>query len=718
MPEGGFRVYGTPRSYMIRKDLNMVKLIYDKGSSMWKADSVSFGTGCISGKITFTDSGNTSLGVVRADGKAIGTVALSSDARPVNEAVFDIDLTEGTHEVSVEVKGSATLFDLAFSAEPAFGDSVYVPTPERKLIDMGSETWEATDMLGRKVASVEDVRGARKDRKVGIFYWTWRESHAHMRPVDVVDVLDRYPAAEYRKDHPAWGERPFQCHWHEPFYGFYRNSDPYIIRHHAALLAAAGVDMIMFDCTNGALLWRDAYEPLLKGLHEAREDGIRTPQVAFMMNFGPMQSTEFMLRALYQNLYKPGLYSDLWFRVDGKPLVMAYPDSLPETGVCEADTRLLQEIRSFFTFRPGQPLYAGGPKRPDQWGWLEIFPQNKYVERPNGGCEMVTVGVGQNANASRICTHFNDKDTFGRSYTGKDGFAHLSPDSYKYGYNVQEQWDRAIDLDPDLVFVTGWNEWIMGQFKEPWLSDNESTQLAMVDQFDREHSRDIEMDKDGYLDTYYLQLAHNIRRFKGAGARQKPSAPKTIKLSSGENQWKDVQPVYRNPKGTTIHRDWDGFAGYHYVNTTGRNDIVEACVARDDNMLYFHVKCAGDITPREGEGWMTLYLNTDRSRETGWEGYDFVINRVDARKGCAMVERYLPTAQPGSYTWEMVGQAVLRVRGNTLTLGIPRVLLGLEGRKLDLEFKWSDHMQKPEVMDFYANGDAAPIGRFNYLFKE
>jgi hypothetical protein len=26
-------------------------------------------------------------------------------------------------------------------------------------------------------------------------------------------------------------------------------------------------------------------------------------------------------------------------------------------------------------------------------------------------------------------------------------------------------------------------------------------------------------------------------------------------------------------------------------------------------------------------------------------------------------------------------------------------------------------MQEPTVMDFYANGDTAPIGRFNYLYR-
>ena len=98
---------------------------------------------------------------------------------------------------------------------------------------------------------------------------------------------------------------------------------------------------------------------------------------------------------------------------------------------------MLDEIRNFFTFRPGQPGYGCGPSRPDHWGWLEISPQHKYGTRPDGSCEMMTVGVGQNANKDRICTHFNDKETFGRSYTKKFGHKLLDKESYKYGYNVQ-----------------------------------------------------------------------------------------------------------------------------------------------------------------------------------------------------------------------------------------------------------------------------------------
>lgn len=77
---------------------------------------------------------------------------------------------------------------------------------------------------------------------------------------------------------------------------------------------------------------------LLEEFRKARLDGIKTPQVAFIMNFAPMPTTLYMLRSLYQDLYKPGLYRDLWFLWEGKPLVLAYPESIPQEGKSEFDT--------------------------------------------------------------------------------------------------------------------------------------------------------------------------------------------------------------------------------------------------------------------------------------------------------------------------------------------------------------------------------------------
>ena len=99
------------------------------------------------------------------------------------------------------------------------------------------------------------------------------------------------------------------------------------------------------------------------------------------------------------------------------------------------------------------------------------------------------------------------------------------------------------------------------------------------------------------------------------------------------------------------------------------------------------------------------------------EGYDLAINRTAAAKGKCVIERYVPTVEAGSFTWEKIGVGKLHVKGSTLTLSIPRALLAAEG-KLNFEFKWSDNMQEKNIMDFYENGDTAPLGRFNYLYQE
>ncbi len=645
------------------------------------------------------------------DGDYVGTLMLSN-GKGENTSRCEIDERSGIHDLYVKVKGPGVITDISLTDTP--DTAPYEPVPEEKIIDNGHDGWEATDMLGRKVFSVEDVGAFKPDKKVGIFYWTWREHAVGLKAVNVSKLLDEFPAAEYNRDHPGWGGKDIQPHWGEPRFGFYRNSDPYVIRHHAAMLSDAGVDFLLFDCTNGALLWRDAYEPLLEGFRAAREDGINAPKIAFMLNFCPCETSEFMIRALYQDLYKPGRYKDLWFMLDGKPMIMAYKESLPE-GRTEFEKKQLDEIRNFFSFRAGQPLYgtkAGGPKRPDHWGWLEVFPQNKYGLREDGSCEMMTVGVGQNANDERICTCFNDKDTYGRSYTKEYGQALVDGDSYKYGYNVQEQWERALDISPDNVFVTGWNEWMMGLWHDPWIKDPNSTQLAMVDQYDREHSRDIEPDKDGYLDTYYLQLASNIRRFKGAKQRQKTSPEKTIGCF---NCFRDVSPYYRADKGMTIHRDWPGFAGCHYKNDSGRNDITGAKIARDKEYIWLYAECSDDIT-EPADNWMTFYIDVDRDKNTGWEGYDIVINRKAPNNGVTGVERYVKTAEPGSFTWEKIGEAAVTVDKNRIMIKVPRALIC--EKRLEFEFKVSDNMQSADVMDFYENGSAAPLGRFNYLFKE
>jgi len=85
--------------------------------------------------------------------------------------------------------------------------------------------------------------------------------------------------------------------------------------------------------------------------------------------------------------------------------------------------------------------------------------------------------------------------------------------------------------------------------------------------------------------------------------------------------------------------------------------------------------------------------------------------------GKTAIERYVRTVDPKSFTWEKVADAEIAVNGKTLTIAVPRTALGVLP-PLCFEFKWSYKRQRPDAMGFYDNGDTAPIGRFDYLYRE
>lgn len=578
---------------------------------------------------------------------------------------------------------------------------------------VSSDSWAATDALGRKVRSYNDAPSKRDGKFVAMFFWTWHQGNddTTYRVKNITEIVRRYPEAMKDYNHPAWGsKKPGFFFWEEPLFGYYKTTDKWVLRKQAELLADAGVDAVFFDCTNGSLTWKESYEALLQTWDEAQRDGVNVPKIAFMLNFGPFSWTRTSLHELYNDLYKPGRYSNLWFVWKGKPCIMAYPEALD-------DSPLDREIAGFFTFRPGQPDYVDGPTRNDQWGWLENYPQHGYVASKGVdgkvSYEQVTVGVSQNTSPDRKghCGAFNVKDSQGRSFSVRNGFD-PRPDGYLYGWNFSEQWDRAYELDPELVFVTGWNEYTAGMWlpQHGWQGDP----FSFVDQFDWDHSRDIEPNKGwgDKGDVYYLQLVDMIRKFKGMTPAASASEEKTISLRNVRD-WDDVLPYYQSYKGNTMHRDARGRYDMYYTNNSGRNDIVGAKVARDQENIWFYVETAGELSPQSDPHWMQLLIDVDRDKSTGWNGYDFIINRVSPKGRKAVMERNIQ----GIWMWEKSSECEFRTFGNKLVIKIPRKALGLSSGSLDFEFKWNDNMQEEgNIMDFYVNGDTAPGGRFNYVY--
>ena len=563
----------------------------------------------------------------------------------------------------------------------------------------------ATDALGRKLPTFQQTGGIRKDKFVGIFYWTWHtEQSSKELPFNTSELLKKNPQAIADYNNPIWPKQNYPFYWGEPLFGYYRDTDKWVLRKHAEMLADAGIDVIIFDCTNGNITWKESYQQLCKVFTQARKDGVKTPQIAFMLPFGVTDGGTQIINELYKELYQPGLYKDLWFYWKGKPLIMAYPELVTGPSTDSVQNSINRAIKDFFTFRPGQPTYNTGPARPDQWGWLEIYPQHGYVKNSENGYEEVTVGVAQNWSTERGLTAMNAPNAFGRSYTVLNG-KHTEKDAVNYGFNFQEQWDNALKIDPEFIFITGWNEWIAGRYPLWQQQIN-----AFPDEFNEEGSRDIEPMKGGHSDDYYYQMIGNIRYFKGMPAPDPVFARLKIKIDGEFNDWDSVKSMYRSYRGNTIHRNSQGWGPLRYLNNSGRNDIVLAKVSSDRRNVYFYVQTAEKLSKQTDKGWMRLFIDVDCNKATGWEGYDFVINRLSPGRK-ALLEK-----STNGWNWKKVGYIEYKKGYKEMEISVPRVMLDIK-KTINLEFKWSDNMQTDgDINDFLINGDVAPSGRFNYLY--
>ena len=100
-----------------------------------------------------------------------------------------------------------------------------------------------------------------------------------------------------------------------------------------------------------------------------------------------------------------------------------------------------------------------------------------------------------------------------------------------------------------------------------------------------------------------------------------------------------MKPYFASYRGNTFKRDNVGAANTYYKDSTGRNDLVGAKVARDGKYLYFYVETDQALSPKTDPHWMQLFIDVDRDKATGWNGYDFVVNRVSPKGSKARLEK-------------------------------------------------------------------------------
>ena len=443
-----------------------------------------------------------------------------------------------------------------------------------------------------------------------------------------------------------------------------------------------------------------------------RHEGIATPDICVFTN----EKSDADMASLRGNIYSDAgweKYSELFYVYKGKPLILANRTS------CSAETRAFLDkkftVRNCWAWRD----------EPGSWSWLQEY---RIVD---GKVQLVNGGPGTNADGEfeqlALCIGHHPTTNKGRSYANtvfpqvNDDFG-FSLDSGA-GAGFEAQFEAVMKLDPDMVMITGWNEWTAGlnhdgDKRATFAGTKTGQGYYMVDLFNTEYSRDAEPmrlrqgDTVGFGDNFYYQMVSMIRKYKGTAAVPGATGQGTVNITDAAG-WAGVGPDYRDTVGDAALRHEQGFFNNTvYVNNTGRNDFDTAMVSQDAEYLYFTVTCVNDIVTDDGMNWMNLYLNTDGKSATGWEGYDFVVNR--ARDSHYVSIESLADGWRG----RAVGQALYTVSGNRMTVRVSKAALGVSGELTSFLFKWADNSTTSgNVMEFMDLGDTAPNDRFAYLYE-
>ncbi|GMW03331.1 MAG: hypothetical protein AMXMBFR84_44650 [Candidatus Hydrogenedentota bacterium] len=655
------------------------------------------------------------------------------------------------------------LRNLIASLLTSFIGVLFAYADEVPVGDLLSDTWVATDALGRTMPGFADVGSVKEGQRrvVGIFYITWHsDGLAKMKSpygADVSKVLAADPKARLDAKHPLWTEGSY--HWGEPEVGYFLSKDEYVVRKDMSMLADAGVDVLVMDVTNAVRYW-DEWDVVFSTMEKMRAEGNKVPQFCFWAFNGPVIT---VVQDLYERIYAAEKYKDLWFYWDGKPLLLyngtpsvdangegiQHPNphfdeaaktdsSHPHFGDPEYTEPFYLDytkaVKSFFTLRTmwwGYYMWAGqrfiGTE--DNWSFgydlgdarVRELPVHELLSRHAGVKEQAAVTpaqhpsslVGKSWTRAHGEPELNEFDLPLPTHVPWLGKTVENPEGY--GIYFQERWDEAIAADPQFLYINDWNEWTAGKYHpaEGKTFDfmRRDATYRFIDQYNAEFNRCIHPMKGGYTDNYYMQMAQNIRRYKGVRPIPVLTGHTAIQIDGVFGDWVDVGVEYRDTKGDTFHRDYPGYGRLRYTNDSGRNDIVVSKVAVDAEYVYFLAETDQVLTPHTGGHWMLLFIDSDQSHDTGWHGYDYLINKDIADDTSTTLMRYDKYVSG----WVRETDLSYRYTGNQLEMAVPRAVLGLGPESFQFDFHWCDNPSDLlDPISLCVNGDSAPNRRFNY----
>ena len=645
--------------------------------------------------------------------------------------------------VSLTVAISAAVIAIIPKSKKTKAEGEYVSNITSKMRNDTINSLVSTDALGRHF---DEANVTSSNRKVGIFYHVWHGYHTPYKTPNITELLSENPellfdkTADLYSDSPS-DDTPNSMHyWAEPLYGYYASSDPWVVERHIELFTMSSIDYLAIDLTNLLLYGggEDSYgmpynglDLLFNKLLELHNQGWNVPKVIpyFGLNDNCVPNAKKYYNAYANSTYEPVFYKD---SATNKPILSITKN---QNNMSNLD----DNIKTYFTIRDSlwptdSSMESGVNLSDDSMPWIDFeYPQR--TSNLSSGGKYLTVSVAQHPSLAFSSSYNYALNANYRDYNGNRGRGwsyskntNIASD-VRRGTNLEYQWATAFDNYDSVmeVMVTGWNEWIASKLTT--YGSGYEGNVCFVDQFNEEFSRDMEMTKGLYGDNFFLQNMRNTRAFK-SNASYKNISNTGTKALNNLDMWTDGR-TYVDFEGDALERTGDIYTNYmnlypdnssvskiSYSNHTNRNDISNVQVINDRDYLYFRVNCVNNINITDKNINFLAYFSIKNSEEKSWNGYNYVLDIGNSSSGSSTTNLKKFSADN---TYSLVNYTSVDsfLSGQVYICKIPLSKLGIQdSTSFTIDFKVSDGVTNPgDIMQYYIDGDSAPIGRLNYRYN-
>ena len=269
--------------------------------------------------------------------------------------------------------------------------------------------------------------------------------------------------------------------------------------------------------------------------------------------------------------------------------------------------------------------------------------------------------------------------------------------------------------------MNDWNEWTAGKYPTaagqttPFM--RRKSNYYFVDQYDVEFNRTIQpMEKDGYTDNYYMQMAENLRRYKGVRPIPEIHGEHTIKIDGDFDDWKsstvrytaDHHRRHRPPRRPRLRRP-----ALQKRLRPQRHHHVQSRLRRRQRLFLRRNQRAPNAPHRQQLDAPPHRRRQKSQKQAGSATTTSSTRKSSTTKKATTLQKYDPKSP--DHPWVEQAKLNYRYKGKMLELSIPRKLLNLTKDQCTFDFKWADNpADLKDPISLCTNGDTAPNRRFNY----